>query len=101
MQSWIKPFSVFNNLIFVVKVFLSVTFFNFAKIFNYLPAFSLIVVRWSFQERFVLNLTPRCLCLATVSNVVLLNERGNSMLARFPLSVTVSALLLLALNLTS
>ena len=56
---------------------------------------------WSFQERFVLNSTPKCLCLSTVSNVVLLNERGNSILARFLLSVTVSALLLPALNLTS
>ena len=49
----------------------------------------------------IIILTPECLCLTTVSNVVLFNERGNSMLARFLLRVTVSALLLLALNLTS
>ena len=84
-----------------VKVFLSIKFFSFAKIFNFLPAFSLIVVMWSFQDRFVLNSTPRCLCLATVSSIVLLYERGSSMLARFLLRVTVSALLLSALNLTS
>ena len=75
----------------VVKVFLSIKFFIFTKIFNFLPAFSLIVAMWFFQERFVLNSTPKCLCLATVSNVVLLNERGHSMLARFLLSVCLTS----------
>ena len=84
----------------VVRVFLSNKYFSFARTFNFLSAFSLIVVTWSFHERFVLNSTPRCLCFTTVSNVVLLNERGNSKLARFLLRVTVSVLLLLALNLT-
>ena len=56
---------------------------------------------WSFHERYVLNSTARCLCFTTVSNVVLLNEIGHSKLARFLLRVTVSVLLLLALNLTS
>ena len=89
----------YNTTQHVVKVFLSIKFFSFAKIFIFLPAFSLIVVMWSFQDRFVLNSTPRCLCLSTVSSIVLLNERGNSMLARLLLRVTVSALLLAALNL--
>ena len=104
LQKTILPYSRpgrMKEVYIVVKVFLSIKFFNFAKIFNFLPAFSLIVVMWSFQERFVHSSTPKCLCLSKVSNVSLLNERGNSILARFFLSVTVSALLLPALNLTS
>ena len=84
-----------------VRVLLSNKYFNFARTFNFIPAFSLIVVTWSFHERFVHNSTLRCLCFTTLSNVVMLNERGNSKLARFLLRVTVSVLLLLALNLTS
>ena len=90
-----------NEVYIVVRVFLSNKYFNFARTFNFLSAFSLIVVTWSFHERFVLNSTPRCLCFTTDSHVILLNERGNSKLARFLLRVTVSVLLLLALNLTS
>ena len=104
LQNTMLPYSRpgrMKEVYIVVKVFLSIKFFSFAKIFNFLPAFSLIVVMWSFQDRFVLNSTPRCLCLATVSSVVLLNERGSPMLARFLLRVAVSALLLSALNLTS
>ena len=58
----------------VVRVFLSNKYFSFARTFNFLSAFTLIVVTWSFHERFVLNSTPRCLCFTTDSNVILLNR---------------------------
>ena len=49
-----------KDVYIVVKVFLSNNYFSLARIFNFLPAFSLTVVMWSFHERFVLNSTPRC-----------------------------------------
>ena len=104
LQKSIPPYSRpgrMKEVYIVVKVFLSFKFFNFAKIFNFFTSIFTNSCYVVFQERFALNSTPKCLCLATVSNVVLLNERGNSILARFPLSVTVSTLLLTALNLTS
>ena len=90
-----------NEVYIVVRVFLSNKYFSFARTFNFLSAFSLTVVTWSFHERFVFNSTPRCLCFTTDCNIILLNERDNSKLARFVLRVTVSVLVLLALNLTS
>ena len=87
----------------VVKVFLSDKCFSLARMFNFLPALSLIVVMWPFHERFVLNSTPRCLCLTTVSNIILLKERGNLMLQlaiKVPFEDNCEALLSLALNLT-
>ena len=76
LQNTMLPYSRpgrMKEVYIVVKVFLSINFFSFAKIFIFLPAFSLIVFMWSFQDRFVLNSTPRCLCLSTVSSIVLLN----------------------------
>ena len=46
----------------VVKVFLSNKFYSLARIFNFLPALSLMFVMWPFHERFVLNATFRYLC---------------------------------------
>ena len=48
------------------SVFLANQFFSLAKIFSFLSTLSIIVVMWSFHERF--------------SDTVLLHERGNSML---------------------
>ena len=52
-----KP-GLIKEVYIVVKVFLSNKYFSLARIFNFLPAFSLIVVMWSFHERIVLNSTP-------------------------------------------
>ena len=46
----------------VVNVFLSIKVFSVAKMFNFLLAFSQIVLQWSFHVRFEFISIPRCLC---------------------------------------
>ena len=70
IQAYSRPGRM-NEVYIVVRVFLSNKYLSFARTFNFLSAFSLIVVMWSFHERFVLNSTPRCLCFTTHSNVIL------------------------------
>ena len=90
-----------KDVYIVVNVFLSIKVFSVAKMFNFLLAFSQIVLQWSFHVRFEFISIPRCLCFVTVSKSELLNVRGNSMVSLFFFKEIVRALLLLALNLTS
>ena len=80
-------------MLLVVNVFLSIKVFSVAKMFNFLLAFSQIVLKWSFHVRFEFISIPRCLCFVTVSKSELLNVRGNSMVSLFFFKKIVRALL--------
>ena len=90
-----------KDVYIVVNVFLSIKVFSVAKMFNFLQAFSQIVLQWSFHVIFEFISISRCLCFLTVSKSELLNVRGNSMVSLLFFKEIVRALLLLALNLTS
>ena len=84
----------------VVRVFLSNKYFSFARALTSYQYFLWLSWRGLSMKDLCLILLPSVYAL-TDFNVVLLNERGNSKLARFLLRVTVSVLLLFTLNLTS
>ena len=88
-----------KDVYIVVNVFLSIKVFSVAKMFNFLLAFSQIVLQWSFHVRFEFISIQRCLRFVTVSKSELLNVRGNSMVSLFFFKEIVRALLLLGLNL--
>ena len=80
LQNRMLPYSnpgLSKDVYIIVNVFLSIKVFSVAKMFNFLLAFSQIVLQWSFHVRFEFISIPRCLCFVTVSKSELLNVRGN------------------------
>ena len=56
----------------VVKVFLSNKYFSLARIFNFLPAFSLIVMMWSFHERVMMMMMMMMTTTMTMMMMVMM-----------------------------
>ena len=93
LQNIMLPYSnpgLTKHVYIVVNVFLSIKVFSVAKMFNFLLAFSQIVLQWSFHVRFEFISIPRCLCFVTVSKSEFLDVRGNSMVSLFFIPITMN-----------